>query len=401
VQEKLYPSHFFAVHEALQEIFLEGKMADKTLERVLKADRRRGANDRAIIAFWVYELVRWHRTCSFLAEVDEEEIDSANTGKRIEALCLFNKWPIPALRECHTLVKSAVQQRILEHETWPHEIRASIPNWLEELGRAELQERWEPTMAALNRPAPLHVRLNRLIHTSPEFPEAADFKHCAYGPEAPDAYELPGRPAIFKHPLYRQGILEVQDAGSQQIAPFLQVEPGMRVIDACAGAGGKSLHLSALLKNTGKLICMDVHEYKLVELRRRAKRARATNIEIRLISDTKTIKRQAGQADRLLLDVPCSGLGVLRRNPDAKWKLNTDFLHRVQEIQKTILNSYGRMLKPNGKMVYATCSILPSENQNQVMNFLQQNPGFELEEEKFLFPDQQDGFYMARLRKLN
>jgi 16S rRNA (cytosine967-C5)-methyltransferase len=155
------------------------------------------------------------------------------------------------------------------------------------------------------------------------------------------------------------------------------------------------------MKNKGRIIAMDIHEWKLKELRKRAGRSGADIIEARLIEDTKAIKRLAGDADRVLLDVPCSGLGVLRRNPDAKWKLSPAEIDRLQKLQAEILLSHSRMVKPGGKLVYATCSILPGENQNQVAAFLAaQPPGlWTLEEEITLHPSAQtgDGFYAARL----
>lgn len=177
----------------------------------------------------------------------------------------------------------------------------------------------------------------------------------------------------------------------------------MRILDACAGAGGKTLHLAALTQNKGQIIATDIYSSKLKELKRRARRAGAHNIETRLIDTTKVIKKLHGKMDRILIDAPCSGLGVLRRNPDAKWKLEPQFLETIQNTQQEILQSYSKVLKSGGKLVYATCSILPSENQDQVKIFLESEIGkeFELEEEKSLFAhlDGFDGFYMARLSK--
>lgn len=177
----------------------------------------------------------------------------------------------------------------------------------------------------------------------------------------------------------------------------------MRVIDACAGAGGKTLHLAALMENKGSIIALDTHAWKLDSLKKRARRAGAFNIEVRNIENTKTIKRLHNSADRLLLDVPCSGLGVLRRNPDTKWKLSVEQLEELKETQQHILSSYSQMLKAGGKMVYATCSILPSENREQVDKFLQSENGaaFELIEDKTILPQSEgfDGFYMALLEK--
>ena len=172
------------------------------------------------------------------------------------------------------------------------------------------------------------------------------------------------------------------------------------MIDACAGAGGKSLHLSALMENKGSIISMDVEGWKLNELKKRAKRNGAHNIETRLIDSTKVIKRLHGAADRLLLDVPCSGTGVIKRNPDTKWKLQPDHIERVQGMQRDIINDYSKMLKTGGLMVYATCSILRSENEAQVERFLENHPEFELIEQQRINPSAEtDGFFMALLEK--
>jgi 16S rRNA (cytosine967-C5)-methyltransferase len=174
------------------------------------------------------------------------------------------------------------------------------------------------------------------------------------------------------------------------------------VIDACAGAGGKSLHIAALLKNKGTVISMDIHEWKLKELRTRAARGGVDVIEARVIESGKTIKRLEATADRVLLDVPCSGLGVVRRNPDTKWKLTLEEVTRLQRLQAEILNDYSKMTKPGGLLVYATCSILPGENERQVEKFLASHgEEWTLEEQLRVDPDQQrgDGFFAARLRR--
>jgi 16S rRNA (cytosine967-C5)-methyltransferase len=218
--------------------------------------------------------------------------------------------------------------------------------------------------------------------------------------DAPDALILKKRTNLFNSPLFAQGYFEVQDVASQLVAPFMQVMPGMRVIDACAGAGGKTLHIASLMQNKGKIIALDSEAWKLDELSKRARRAGVDCIETRPLTDAKILKRLANTADRLLLDVPCSGLGVLRRNPDAKWKMTPEFIARIRETQLTILQEYTVMLKPGGKLVYATCSILPSEDEDQVRNFLSRNTEYTLEEEHRTWPsDDKDGFYMARLLK--
>jgi 16S rRNA (cytosine967-C5)-methyltransferase len=176
----------------------------------------------------------------------------------------------------------------------------------------------------------------------------------------------------------------------------------MRVVDGCAGAGGKSLHLAALMKNKGRIVALDTIEWKLKELRKRAARAGADTIETKVIEGAQTIKRLRETADRVLLDVPCSGLGVIRRNPDAKWKLHEEELTRLTALQADILERYSRMTRPGGKLVYATCSIFRSENEDQVRAFLQKyGEEWTLEEEFRLQPgdDGGDGFYAARLAR--
>ena len=185
------------------------------------------------------------------------------------------------------------------------------------------------------------------------------------------------------------------------MAPFLEVKPGMRVVDTCAGAGGKTLHLATMMENKGQIIALDIYDHKLRELKRRAKRNGAHNIEPRHIENTKVIKKLYDKADAVLIDAPCSGLGVLRRNPDAKWKLEPEFLDRIKATQQEILSTYSRMVKSGGQLVYATCSILPSENQEQVKNFLASNDDFIFVKEKKVLSYESgfDGFYMALLKR--
>jgi 16S rRNA (cytosine967-C5)-methyltransferase len=177
----------------------------------------------------------------------------------------------------------------------------------------------------------------------------------------------------------------------------------MKVVDACAGAGGKTLHLASLMENKGQIIAMDIYESKLKKLKIRARRNGAHNIELKVIDSTKPIKKLYGKADRLLIDAPCSGLGVLRRNPDAKWKLQPEFIENIKKVQSEVLEKYSKMVKPGGKMVYATCSVLPSENQDQVEKFLTSEAGkdFKFVKDKKILAHKSgfDGFYMAQLEK--
>ena len=264
-------------------------------------------------------------------------------------------------------------------------------------------------MNALNKPAEVFLRVNTLKTTVENLISelAAEEIECESVVSKdflfPVCVRLKKRKNVFITQAFRKGLFEMQDAASQQVAGLLQVEPGLRVVDTCAGAGGKSLHLAALMKNKGKIISMDIHEWKLKELKIRAARGGVDIIETKLIEGSKTIKRLENSFDRVLLDVPCSGLGVLRRNPDTKWKLSLDEIQRLQNLQKEIITDYSKLCKPGGIMVYATCSILHRENEDQVKWFLDSAEGSKwiLEKEMRVWPQLHgfDGFYGAALRR--
>jgi len=284
--------------------------------------------------------------------------------------------------------------------------RESIPDWIDNLGEKALgNELWTKEIAALNEQADVILRVNTL-KTSKQQLQADLFDlniETEFIKEHPSALKLKERANVFTTESFKKGHFEVQDASSQLVADFLDVKPGMRVVDTCAGAGGKTLHLASLMENKGQIIALDIYDNKLKELKRRARRNGAHNIEPRHIESTKVIKKLYDKADRVLIDAPCSGLGVLRRNPDAKWKLDADFLSRVQKTQQEILQQYSRMVKSGGKLVYATCSILPSENQDQVAAFLASELGenFILVKQNIIFAHTSghDGFFMAQLER--
>ena len=378
-------------------IFEENKYADKVIEKVLKQNSRWGSRDRRFIAETTYDIVRWYRWFRELAQAKGTDF-----WKLLGVWCVLSGVDLPAWEEFQGVSREAILER--EKRTmYSRKIRESIPDWLDELGEKELgSEKWSAELSALNEIAPVVLRTNTLkiskgdLQARLEEESVETIALDAY----PDALVLAERQNIFGSPTFKEGLFEVQDAGSQAVSPFLRIAPGMRVIDACAGAGGKTLHLAALMKNKGRIIAMDTEQWKLDELQKRARRAGVSNMEAKVIESGKTIKRQANTADRLLLDVPCSGMGVLKRNPDAKWKLSLEFIDKVRELQQHIIRDYCDMLKPGGLMVYSTCSILPSENENQVRQFLSENKGFELLEEKHIYPSEGfDGFYMALIKK--
>jgi 16S rRNA (cytosine967-C5)-methyltransferase len=390
-----------AVISALEQIFIEGKYADKVIERILKANPKWGARDRAYIAENTYEMVRWWRLINFAGDNQETNINKGSLWH------LFGVWQVlkgaeyPAWTEFKN-VKPAIINKRKEEAQKNIPIAQSIPDWLNELGKDQLGEDWSAEIAALNMPASFVIRVNTLKTTREKLlQELSQFEIKAeLLTDYPDAIKINKRSNLFANPLFKTGMFEVQDASSQKVAAFLDVKPGMHVIDACAGAGGKTLHLSALMESKGRIVSLDTELWKLEELRKRAKRAGAQNIETRLI-EANTINKLKNSADRVLLDVPCSGLGVLKRNPDSKWKLKPEFIDNIKLTQQKIITEYAEMVKPGGLMVYATCSILPMENAHQVDAFLQKNTNFEKIKEEVVSPNKTgfDGFYMALLKK--
>ncbi|MCE7064723.1 RsmB/NOP family class I SAM-dependent RNA methyltransferase [Dyadobacter sp. CY326] len=405
---KLYKGLVAATVEALESIFIKNRHADRVVEQLLKSNKKWGARDRAFIAGNTYEIVRWWRLIKFSAGLDrvdetEEFWEIVGVWQLIKPLQLRTEEEsaLPDWPEFASIDAADVLAKY--HEGFAErKIAQSIPDWIDELGALELGNNWEGEIAALNEQAPLVIRVNTLKASIDSVKELFGEDGTAQVDGLPDALILNKRQNVLNQEAFKQGFFEVQDVGSQLIAPYLDIQPGQSVIDACAGAGGKTLHIAALLQNEGSILAMDIEYHKLQELTKRASRNGVKNLETMVIQSDEIIEKLAGTADRLLLDVPCSGLGVLRRNPDSKWKLKPQFLEEIKKVQWHILTTYSQMVKPGGKMVYATCSILPSESENQVKRFMRANKA----DWKFISAhrtspskDQSDGFYMALLQK--
>jgi 16S rRNA (cytosine967-C5)-methyltransferase len=404
MNQKLHRPLVNEVVTNLNVIFNQKKYADKVIEQSLRKNHTWGARDRAFIAENTYDIVRWIRLYQFCL-TGHEDMRPLKQHQMFAILAIhfmIKGVDLPAWPEFDGINYHIVMQRRQQALDIP-KINQSVPDWLDDMGTAELGENWQTEMTALNQKAPFVIRINTLKSTKRELVKnLADLKVETEEIEGyPDALLVLNKTNLFKTEIFKEGHFEVQDASSQKVAAFLDLnEPNMRVIDACAGAGGKSLHVAALMQNKGKLISMDVEQWKLDELRKRARRAGVSNVETRLI-EANTVNELKDFADRLLIDAPCSGLGVLKRNPDAKWKLQADFIENIKKTQQEILDKYHIMVKKGGKMLYVTCSIMPSENQNQVATFLANNTHFTLEKEEIVLPSATgfDGFYMALMVK--
>jgi 16S rRNA (cytosine967-C5)-methyltransferase len=399
-----------ATVKALQEIFSpeNPRQADRVIEEILKSNKQWGSRDRNFIAETAYEIVRNWRLALYITDLSENNLTETNYFQIIGAWLIVKNESeteelLPKWEEFEKLDSTKILTHFQEAQQI-RKIRESVPDWLDALGESELgADKWSEEIKALNQQAPVVLRANTLKTTQKALQDLLNEINIETSvlAELPDALILQKRSNISKTELYKNGFFEVQDAASQLVAPFLDVKLGMRVIDACAGAGGKSLHLAALMQNKGRVVAMDVEERKLTELLKRVKRNGVDNIETKLI-DAKTLLSLEASADRLLLDVPCSGLGVIRRNPDAKWKLTPAFIDNLRRIQWKILSEYSTMLKKGGKMVFATCSLLPSESEAHIQRLLIEQPdSWELLSERRTSPatDGYDGFYMACLLK--
>jgi 16S rRNA (cytosine967-C5)-methyltransferase len=401
---KHHSFHIKAIFSALKNIFEKNEYADKAIEKEMRAHKKWDVRERSFVADVTYDMVRNWRLL-FAAAGIEGKLTDKILWNILGTYLIFDGYQLPDSNYFNSLnEKKIISQLEKFHKI--RKIRESVPDWLDAMGEKELGKHWDKIIRALNQRPTTILRANTLKTTPKELQNILAEENIVDSSLinwSPDAVELKFPRNVFRTEAFHKGLFEVQDASSQMVSEFLNVQPGMRVVDACAGAGGKTLHLAALMKNKGRIIALDVKENKLIELKKRATRADVRIVETRIIDSSKVVKRLKDTADRLLLDVPCSGLGVLRRNPDSKWKLNIEELERVKIIQREILSNFSDITKISGKMVYATCSIFPSEGEEQIKWFLKQNGDkWNLLGEKRYSPDvyHADGFYMALLERI-
>ncbi len=412
---KFYRPLLQGLIESLSLTLEQHKVATHVLESVFKKHKKWGSKDRKALAEAFYEIIKWH-----LALKKQLLDHEPNLASKMDYIVVY-----------YLASKGFLFEEFMgypeEDLSWINKaqaLAAKSPFVIADFMKAKVYSNWNE-FEQYSFPEALHVRLknqhfmllNYYKNSQAEAPlfirgnlhltSVADLQtqlkqegfHTQAHAYIPFGLEVAEKANLFKTKAFQQGLFEVQDGGSQQIAPFLEAAQSGFVIDACAGGGGKSLHLSNLMQNKGRILAMDIHNWKLDELKKRARRNQCHNIETRWIEGTKTIKRLKDKADRLLLDVPCSGSGVFRRNPDAKYKWSDQAFDEIHQLQKSILQNYSSMVKPGGVLVYSTCSVMASENQEQVQAFLQQNTEWTLDNERHIEVGENnfDGYYMARL----
>ncbi len=353
--------------------------ADTAL-RYFFQNERIGSNERALVAETVFGVLR-HR---LLLEVT----CTGNATPRRMALAHLIRFGGYNLRELEPVLKRDEKDWLatvkgVKVEEQPLSVQAEFPEWLVEIMRGSYTDEEILTIGlAMQHGAPLDIRVNTLFAKREEVLQKLQEKNIAatITPYSPVGIRLKEKIPLNKDALFTEGKVEVQDEGSQLLGYLLAPKRNDMVVDFCAGAGGKTLMLSALMNSQGRLYAMDVSEKRLANLKPRLKRSGASNIQPMLIShenDLK-VKRLAGKIDRVLVDAPCSGLGTLRRNPDLKFRQSADSIKELTQKQTAILASASRLLKKGGRLVYATCSILPEENQHIVQAFLALHPDFKL-----------------------
>ncbi|HXY22141.1 MAG TPA: RsmB/NOP family class I SAM-dependent RNA methyltransferase [Burkholderiaceae bacterium] len=358
--------------------------ADAVMSRHFRSDRQLGSRDRSLVAEAAFDALRRLASLRWIMQT----ADPLRAPHLAALIVLARQHGIAALapralRGNERAVKGALEIS-LRHA--PAHVQAEVPPWLLRLVSEQYADARE-LLAALAQPAPLDLRVNTLksdraavlseLRSATRLHAPLQAQATRFGP---DAIRLPEKPALTRWPLYQDGLVEVQDEGSQLVARLVAPRRGHMVVDFCAGAGGKTLALGALMRSTGRIYAFDTHARRLAGLGPRLARSGLSNVHPAAISSENDprVKRLAGKIDRVLVDAPCSGTGTLRRNPDLKWRVDEGELARLQSVQLGLLKGAARLLKPGARLVYSTCSVLAQENQALVQRFIDEQPQFAL-----------------------
>lgn len=404
--------------------------ADRVQSAYYRQRRYIGSKDKAAISELFYSVLRQRASLDYALR--KASLADSNT-LRCALYLLKHDHDIKSLFSGEKFAPSSLPQDKIDSlkiaykvdlSDAPLHAQCNFPEWLQARLSESLGERLQMEMNAMNQRACTDIRVNTLKCDRDH--AIASIQESGYQVEAcqlsPWGLRFKSKVALFNLPIFKQGYIEVQDEGSQLLALLSNAKAGDRVVDFCAGAGGKTLALSAMMQNKGSIWASDVHSKRLEQLSMRKKRAGAHNIRTHLLSseNDKWVKKHTNTADIVLLDAPCTGTGTWRRNPDSRWNLKPSDLEELIELQKSILDSAKRLVKPGGILVYATCSVLKDENEDQLSYFLNKNPDFKphqinlpeyLEKQKHFFEwnahqfrcypglSGTDGFYLATLKK--
>jgi len=373
------PKLIDAATAALEQVLTFEHPADAVLSQFFRENKVLGHRDRGFVAEAVYAVLRRRRWLEALLG------ERRATARRLllAALVRLQGFSLRQLEGSLSTSEAGWLSGLRGDPAGRPSLaeQADLPDWLaERLLRESTPEAVLELARSLNQPAPLDLRVNPLKTDRDKLLARlrADAIEAEPGALSPLSVRLKGKPALSRHPAYLAGEFEVQDEGSQLLAYLLAPRRGEMVVDFCAGAGGKTLLLGALMRSTGRLYAFDVSEKRLARLKPRVARSGLSNVHPVCISgeNDQRVKRLAGKIDRVLVDAPCSGLGTLRRNPDLKWRQSAEGVDELVRKQQDILNGAARLVKPGGRLVYATCSVLPEENEGVVNAFLAAHPDF-------------------------
>jgi 16S rRNA (cytosine967-C5)-methyltransferase len=362
--------------------------ADAVANEFFRARRFIGSGDRRAVSDRVWRVLRARRRLAWW-------VPAATPRLLVAASLLTEGWTLEAVISAFSGGRFApapldraefaalrpIEGHTLDHPDMPEAIRLELPDWLLPRLLEQFGERLAIEMAALNEPAPLDLRVNLLKGTRDDAMAALDQEgwRCRPTPFSPWGLRIDARRPVTSGPAFQSGLVEIQDEGSQIVAALTGASAGMRVVDWCAGAGGKTLAMAAMMGNRGQVVACDVSEPRLAGAVRRLRRAGVTNVERHLVvPGDKWAKRRAGTFDRVLVDAPCSGTGTWRRNPDARPRLTEQDLLELTRKQSSILDAARALVRASGRLVYATCSLLREENESQVSDFLSRHPEFAL-----------------------
>ncbi|MEA3192022.1 MAG: rRNA (cytosine967-C5)-methyltransferase [Betaproteobacteria bacterium] len=335
--------------------------ADETLSRYFRSHRALGQQERGFVAEAVFAVLRRKRSLEAAAGSTQPRLLVAAALVRVLG---FSGRALSGLLDDELIARL----RAASSEAMPVAVRAELPDWLwQRLASAHGEAEALRMAQALANPAPLDLRVN-LARSSRDDALArlvADGIEASATPYSPAGIRLVGKPPINRHALFKDGLIEVQDEGSQLIAWLLGPRRGEMIADYCAGAGGKTLAAAALMRGSGRIYAFDTSPKRLAALAPRAARAGITNVHAIVLAagQDARVRRLAGKLDRVLVDAPCSGFGTLRRNPELKWRYGEQAITELVEKQGRILAAASRLVKPGGRLVYATCSLLQEENE--------------------------------------
>lgn len=401
----------------LKSILENEKVADKEVNSILKQNKNFGSRDRSMIAESVYDIVRWKLKYEYQLSVAGSQY---TMFKHLVLVSILNRNYSIKNPEVFNVTNDEIidLQKIVEQPISENHIAQSYPKEFYNFCLESIGEQWHSLAIALNQKPSVFIRVNTLRTSIEELLQqltnnnieatVANLTDChatlamTDNSTTKNCIQILSKNNLRNSDLYRQGLFEFQDIGSQSIGNFLfdTIEDKSKldeisILDLCAGAGGKTLHLSALLNNKGKIYATDYKASRLKNLQQRAEQAGCSNIKIIDYKEAKQLKN----LDFVLMDAPCSGTGTFKRQADLKYKITQEKINEYQAIQSSLLHEYKNLIHKNGKIIYATCSILPQENQLQIKDFISNNPSFKLEKETQLLPTEYDGdgFYMALL----